>query len=157
LDDILEDRFPSLEELLAEEAKLTFNPATLDPLALGSFVSQRIAESHQPLSLIIRQFGRTVFQVAHPGSELVNDSWMIRKARVSELFGHSSLYVRLEHEATGRPFETHRLNLNDFAFFGGGYPLKDQSGRTFGAIGASGTLQLHEHKFLVEALMAFKV
>jgi uncharacterized protein (UPF0303 family) len=150
------DQFPSLEELLAEEAKLTFNPATLDPLVLGAFVSQRIAETHQPLSLIIRHFGRTVFQVAHPGSELINDSWMIRKARVAELFGHSSLYVRLEHEATGRPFETHGLNLNDFAFFGGGYPLKDQSGRTFGAIGASGTLQLHEHKFLVEVLTAFK-
>ena len=150
------NQFPTIEELLEEEAKLTFNPATLDPVVLGSFISQKILETNQPLCLLIRHYGRTVFQVAHPGSQSINDLWMLRKARVAELFGHSSLFVRLEHEATGRPYESHGLNLNEFAFFGGGYPLKDGNGRTFGAIGVSGTLQLPEHNFLVEVLTAFK-
>jgi uncharacterized protein (UPF0303 family) len=150
------NQFPTIEELLEEEAKLTFNPAALDPVVLGSFISQKILETNQPLGLLIRHYGRTVFQVAHPGSQSINDLWMLRKARVAELFGHSSLFVRLEHEATGRPYESHGLNLNEFAFFGGGYPLKDGNGRTFGAIGVSGTLQLPEHNFLVEVLTAFK-
>ena len=152
----MSNEFPSLDQLLAEEAKLTFDPGKLDPIALGNFISQKIVEHNQPLSLVVRLYGRTVFQVAHPGSEAINDPWMLRKSRVAEHFGHSSLFVRLEHEATGRPYESHGINLDDFAFFGGGYPLKDQSGRTFGAIGISGTLQLHEHKFLVEVLTAFK-
>lgn len=150
------NQFPSLEELLAEEARLKLDPSQVDPLRLGAFISQRIVESNQPLCLVVRFYGRTVFQVAHPGSESINDLWMLRKARVAELFGHSSLYVRLEHEASGRPYESHGLNLEEFAFFGGGYPLKDLQGRTFGALGVSGTLQLPEHKFLVEVLTAFK-
>lgn len=150
------DHFPSLEELLAEEARLTLNPSQLDPLRLGIFISQRIVESNLPLCLIVRHYGRTVFQISHPGSESINDLWMLRKARVAELFGHSSLYVRLEHEASGRPYESHGVNLEDYAFFGGGYPLKDLQGRTFGALGVSGTLQLPEHKFLVEVLTTFK-
>ena len=88
------NQFPSLEELLAEEETLTLNPSQVDPLRLGAFVSQRILESNQPLCLVVRLYGRTVYQVAHPGSESINDLWMLRKARVAELFGHSSLYVR---------------------------------------------------------------
>jgi uncharacterized protein (UPF0303 family) len=150
------NQFPTIEEILEVEAKLTFNPSALDPVVLGSFISQKILETNQPLGLLIRHYGRTVFQVAHPGSQSINDLWMLRKARVAELFGHSSLFVRLEHEATGRPYESHGLNLNEFAFFGGGYTLKDGNGRTFGAIGVSGTIQLPEHNFLVEVLTAFK-
>ncbi len=148
--------FPSLEELLSEELRLALDPGTLDPVELGLFISKQIQSDNQPLSLIIRLYGRTIFQIAHPGSHQINDSWMLRKARVAEVFGHSSLFVRLEHESTGRPYDSHGLDLNDYAFFGGGYPLKDSAGRTFGAVGVSGTLQLPEHKFLVEVLTKFK-
>lgn len=69
---------------------MALDPSEVDPLRLGSFISQRILESNQPLGLVVRLYGRTVFQVAHPGSESINDFWMLRKARVAELFGHSS-------------------------------------------------------------------
>ena len=77
------NQFPSLEELLAEEAGLVLNPSEMDPLRLGTFISQRILASNQPLCLVVRLYGRTVFQVAHPGSESINDLWMLRNARVA--------------------------------------------------------------------------
>lgn len=152
----MSEKFPTLVELLSQEAELQIPASAVDPLSLGHFLYQEIKAEHLPLSLTIRFYGRTVFQIAAPGSEAINDLWMLRKARVSELFGHSSLYVRLEHEATGRPYESHGLNLSDLAFFGGAFPLKDYEGRTFGAVAISGTLQLEEHKFLEEKITAFK-
>lgn len=141
---------------MSEESQLTLNLATFDPVKLGLYISKEILDQNEPLSLVVRQSGRTIFQIAHAGSHQINDIWMLRKARVAEVFGHSSLYVRLEHESTGRPYESHGLNLDDYAFFGGGYPLKDHFGRVFGSIGVSGTLQLPEHKFLVDVLTKFK-
>jgi len=148
--------FPSLQELLEEEKQLTFNQDQLDPLLLGEFISQEIIRQNLPLCLIVRYLGRTVFQIGHPGSQEINDLWMLRKARVAETFGHSSLYVLVEHEASGRPFESHGLDLSQYAFFGGGYPLNSPQFRTFGSIGISGTLQLEEHRFLVKVLDKFR-
>jgi uncharacterized protein (UPF0303 family) len=147
---------PTLEELLEHEARLRFSPSDLDPVRLGEFIYREIKSASLPLCLIIRMYGRTVFQISAPGSEQINDLWMLRKARVSEDFGHSSLYVRLEHIETGRPYESHAINLDNYAFFGGGFPLKDEVGRTFGAVGISGTLQIEEHFFLVSTLSKFK-
>lgn len=150
------DTFPSLEDLLESETHLRLDPGKVDPLTLGSFISKKIVERSEPLCVIVRHFGRTVYQQAHSGSQAINDLWMLRKARVAELFGHSSLYVRLEHIANNRPYESHGINLDDYAFFGGGYPLNDLNGRTFGSIGVSGTLQLPEHLFLERVLSEFK-
>jgi len=152
----VENDFPSLDELISQESNLRISAADVDPIALGNFLREEIEQAKLPLCLIVRMYGRTIFQIAAPGSQSINDSWMLRKARVAELFGHSSLYVRLEHQATGRPYESHGLDLNEYAFFGGGFPLKDEADRTYGAVAISGTLQLEEHIFLVDTLTRFK-
>lgn len=148
--------FPSLDELLAEEASLRLDTSRFELFDFADHCVQSMKAENLPLSMIIRLHGRTVYQVALPGSQPIHDMWMLRKARVAELWGHSSLFVRLEHEATSRPYESHGLNLEEFAFFGGGYPLVDEQQRTFGAIGISGTYQLPEHRLLVRLLGEYK-
>lgn len=148
--------FPSLEQLLAEEQELLLDPSRLDVFAFAEHCVRTMRSELLPLAFIIRLHGRTVYQIALPGSQPINDLWMLRKARVAETWGHSSLFVRLEHESTSRPFASHGINLDEYAFFGGAYPLRDAQERTFGSIAISGTYQLPEHHLLVRLLREFK-
>lgn len=147
--------FPSSQELLEQESELRFNRANFDGVDFGRFILHQLTGTTETLAFMIRQNSGTVFHVSFAGTYPIHDQWLIRKCRVVELFGHSSMYVMQEHEEVGRPYTTHSINQMEYAFFGGAFPLADMSGRVFGVIAFSGTDQNSEHNLAVEMIKSY--
>lgn len=150
--EIMAPEFPSSQELLEQESGLRFSQANFDGVDFGKFVLSCLNETSETLAFMIRQNSGTVFQVSFAGTHPINDQWLIRKCRVVELFGHSSMYVKQEHAEVGRPYTVHAINQMEYAFFGGAFPLADMNGRVFGVIAFTGTDQNSEHNLAMEMI-----
>jgi len=148
-------KFPSSQELLEQEPRLRFNQANFDGVDFGKFVLGRLNGTSETLAFMIRQNSGTVFHVSLAGTHPINDQWLIRKCRVVELFGHSSMYVMQEHAEENRPYNIHAIDQMEYCFFGGAFPLADMNGRVFGVIAFSGTDQNSEHNLAVDMIKAY--
>ncbi len=125
-------------------------------VALGEYCLHRARTNKLPISIMVRHLGRTVFLSALPGSASINDNWAIRKVRLAELFGKSSLLIRLEHEATGANVcEAHSIPEEKYAAVGGAVILRNTTGNV-GVVVISGLDQFSDHMFCVEALAEFQ-
>jgi uncharacterized protein (UPF0303 family) len=126
-------------------------------VALGEFCLHRARASELPILIMVRHLGRTVYVAALPGSAAVNENWAMRKIRLVELFGKSSLLVRLEHEADAKNvYELHSISEEVYAAAGGALTLHNSSG-IVGVLVVSGLDQVSDHMFCVEALAGFSV
>ena len=153
--EIMASIFPSSQELLEQEYELRFNQVNFDGVDFGRFILHHLIGTSETLAFMIRQNSGTIFHVSFPGTHPIHDQWLIRKCRVVELFGHSSMYVMQEHGEESRPYTTHAINQMEYAFFGGAFPLADMSGRAFGVIAFSGTDQNSEHNLAVEMIKSY--
>src|SRR3954453_4010139 len=89
------DDFPSLAELAAEERDLQFATFTNDDAwDLGSALVAVARRDRLPVAVEITRNHHRLFHAALSGATPDNDSWIDRKTRVVNRFGHSSLYVR---------------------------------------------------------------
>lgn len=144
------------EALLVEEGQLvlpSFNRD--DAVDLGLAVLTLATERSLPVLIEIRDLEQVLFRAALPGSTIENDSWVARKTRVVEEFGHSSLYERVRHEAAGTTFfAATGLPESDYAPHGGAYPLVVEGGARAGVLVVSGLPQVDDHALVVEALRA---
>ena len=98
--------FPTVAELAAEEQDLQFSSFTNDDAwDLGSALVAAARERGAPVVVDVTRNGHQLFRAALTGSSPDNDSWIARKERVVQRFGHSSLYVR---QASVEPTGTFR-------------------------------------------------
>ena len=146
---------PTSQELLRQEPELRFGQANFDGIDFGKFVLDRVNGTLETLSFMVRQNSGTIFHISFAGTYPINDQWLIRKCRVVELFGHSSMYVMQDHIEQNRPYAIHAINQLEYAFVGGAFPLADMSGRVFGVLAFSGTDQLSEHNLAIEMIGAY--
>jgi len=146
----------SPDELLAQEESLVLPSFTRDDaIDLGLAVLTLASERSLPVVIEIRDLDQVLFRAALPGSSVENDSWIARKTRVVEEFGHSSLYERVRHEAVGTTFGAATgLPETEFAAHGGGFPLVVEGVGRQGVIVVSGLPQVSDHELVVEALQA---
>lgn len=142
------------EQLLAEEASLAL-PSLSDDDAVGiGLLALAFARSRAlPVTLEVRRAARVAFRAALPGSSADQDSWIARKARVVERFGHSTLYERVRCEAAGTTFpERTGLPESRYAAHGGGVPLVVDGTGMVGVLLVSGLPQVDDHALAVEVL-----
>ena len=147
----------SPEELLAQEEALVLPSFTRDDaIDLGLAALTLATERGLPIVIEIRDLAQVLFRAALPGSSVENDSWVARKTRVVEEFGHSTLYERVRHEAAGTTFSLATgLPEAEFAAHGGGFPLVVRDAGRQGVIVVSGLPQVADHELVVETLTAY--
>jgi uncharacterized protein (UPF0303 family) len=141
-------------DLLAQEARLTLPSFTNDDAVDLGLAAVSIGRARSmPIVVEVQGYGQVLFRAALAGSSLANDSWIARKARLVNELGHSTLYVRLLHEAAGETFTEHTgLSEVDYAAHGGGFPISVAGVGLVGVLVVSGLPQLEDHALAVECL-----
>ena len=148
------DLWPSVAELAAEEAGLQFTSFTNDDAwTLGAALVAAAREVQAPVAIDISRNGHQLFHAALPGATPDNDSWIARKSRVVQRFGHSSLYMRLLCADEGTTVEEKfGLDPRRYAAHGGAVPIVVRSVGPVGVVVVSGLPQLDDHRMVVTAL-----
>jgi uncharacterized protein (UPF0303 family) len=143
-----------LAELAAEEEELQFSTFTNDDAwALGSALVATARGADLPVAVDITRNRHRLFHAALPGATPDNDSWIERKTRVVDRFGHSSLYVREASLAKGTTFEVQfGLDPGRYAAHGGAFPVLVRSVGPVGVVVVSGLPQVEDHRLVVAAI-----
>src|SRR5215218_3763880 len=128
-----DSRIP-LDELAAEEEELQFSSFTEDDAwELGAALVATARREGLPVAIDITRNRHQLFHAALPGATPDNESWIRRKTRVVDRFGHSSLYVRQASLERGTTFEAEfGLDPMRYAAHGGAFPVLV---RSVGAVG----------------------
>ncbi|MEX5719130.1 heme-degrading domain-containing protein [Geodermatophilus maliterrae] len=148
--------FPSVPELAAEEDDLQVTSFTNDDAwALGSALVATARADGAPVAIEVSRNGQRLFHVALAGTTPDNASWIERKTRVVDRFGHSSLYVRQSWVERGTTFEeASGLDPQLYAAHGGAFPVVVRDVGPVGVVVVSGLPQLDDHRMVVAALRA---
>ncbi len=148
--------WPSVAELAAEEDELQFASFTNDDAwELGTALVEGARRQGAPVAIDISRNSHTLFHVALPGATPDNDSWIARKQRVVQRFGHGTLYMRQVFVERGTTFEEALgLDPQRYAAHGGGVPVIVRSVGPVGVVVVSGLPQLEDHRMVVAALRA---
>jgi uncharacterized protein (UPF0303 family) len=146
----------SLADLAAEEEELQFTRFTNDDAwELGSALVAAARAEGAPVAVEISRNHHRLFHVALTGATPDNASWIERKTRVVERFGHSSLYVRQASLEKGTTFEAEfGLDPASYAAHGGAFPVLVRSVGPVGVVVVSGLPQVDDHRMVVAALRA---
>ena len=144
----------SLDALLAEEQELQFPSFSADVAwTLGSHIYQRAKAASLPIAIEVSRNGQQLFFAALPGATPDNAEWIRRKRAVVQRFHHSSLYMSVEAEQTGRLFlQRYELSEQEYAAAGGGFPIFVRETGCVGAVVVSGLPQLEDHRLVTEAI-----
>ncbi len=150
------DSPPSLADLAAEEEELQFAGFTNDDAwDLGAALVAAARQDGAPVAVDISRHGHQLFHASLPGTSPDNDSWIQRKTRVVQRFGHSSLYVRQASIERGTTFEEQfGLDPMRYAAHGGAFPVVVRSVGPVGTVVVSGLPQLDDHRMVVAAIRA---
>jgi len=150
------DTFPSVAELAAEERDLQLASFTNDDAwDLGSALVAAARRDGAPVAVEITRNRHRLFSAVLPGATPDNQSWIDRKTRVVNRFGHSSLYVRQASIQRGTSFEAEFwLDPRRYAAHGGAFPILVRSVGPVGVVVVSGLPQLEDHRMVVGALRA---
>lgn len=146
----------TLAQLAAEEEELQFSGFTNDDAwELGSALVAAGRERGLPIAADISRNRHQLFHASLPGTTPDNDSWIQRKTRVVDRFGHSSLYVRQASIERGTTFEAEfGLDPERYAAHGGAFPIIVRSVGPVGTVVVSGLPQVADHRMVVAALRA---
>jgi uncharacterized protein (UPF0303 family) len=145
------------DDLLAQEADVVLPSLSEDDaLGIGLAAVATARERGMPITIEVRRLGRVAFRATLPGSSADQDSWIARKARVVERFGHSTLYERVRHEAAGTTFTDETgLPESRYAAHGGGVPLVVAGTGMVGVLLISGLPQVDDHALAIEVLSSW--
>jgi len=148
------DSLLPLAELAAQEEELQFSSFTAnDAWDLGSALVARARRENLPVAVDITRNRHQLFHAALPGATPDNDSWIRRKTRVVNRFGHSSLYVGESARTAGTTFEEKfGLDPQRYAAHGGAFPILVRSVGPVGVVVVSGLPQVDDHLMVVDAL-----
>jgi uncharacterized protein (UPF0303 family) len=144
-------------QLLSEESALIL--PSLDhsnALEIGEIAKSLGQIKKLPIAVEVRLLDWIVYHASLPGSNIENQQWLDRKARVVRLKHHSTLYERVSaNENKIDWFEVNNLPEIDYAIHGGGLPLITKYEGFVGALLISGLPQVEDHLFGVEVLTEF--
>jgi uncharacterized protein (UPF0303 family) len=145
---------PSLADLAAEEEELQFGSFTNDDAwELGTALVTAARRQGAPVAIDVSRNHHQLFHAALPGATPDNDSWIERKTRIVNRFGHSSLYVRQASLEKGTTFEAQfGLDPLRYAAHGGAFPVIVRDVGPIGVVVVSGLPQLDDHRMVVTAL-----
>lgn len=146
-----------IEELRQQEKELQFSTFTSDTaLELGMMLVEKARTEKLPVAIDITRHGHQLFHFAAAGSSADNDQWILRKNRVVNRFGISSLLVGTLLKKAGVSLEEkYHLDPTEYAPHGGAFPLLIGSVGAVGTITVSGLPQKEDHAMVVMVIRQY--
>ncbi|NTW71916.1 MAG: heme-degrading domain-containing protein [Eubacteriaceae bacterium] len=146
-----------LNKIAEQEEKLKFSSFnSINALELGLQLIELGKKQSKPIAIDIRVNGHQLFHYSFDMTSIDNDQWILRKARVVERFGRSSLYMGTKLKIEGKTVEEkYNISSSEFAFYGGSFPINLKDTGTIGAITVSGLKQTEDHDLVVEGITLF--
>ena len=143
-----------LARIALQEERLVFSRFGADTAwTLGTRLEATAKARGAGLAILVRLARRDVFFHAMPGSTPAHADWARRKCNTVELLARSSYAATLEPPRDGQSIaERMALDLRDYGFAGGGFPLAVEGPGVIGAVAVSGLPQREDHERVVESL-----
>ena len=124
-----------------------------DAWDLGSLLVQRAFDRQLDIAISIRKLnGHVVFQYTTQNTTLSNQQWMKRKFNTVSLTENSSLRAWATAEHKGQSFADQGISSADYAFCGGGFPIRLKSGELVGVLIVSNLPHKLDHGFAVDGI-----
>lgn len=146
-----------LNKISDQEEKLifaTFNSKVA--LDLGMILIDLGRKQVRPISIDITLNGHQLFHYSFDKTSIDNDQWIIKKARVVQRFSKSSLYMGTKLKIEDKTIEEkYKILSNEYAFYGGSFPINIKDTGTIGAITISGLTQEQDHELVVEGITKY--
>ncbi len=148
--------FTSSQLLIEERALILPSLDHSNALEIGEIAKSLGQRKKLPIAVEIRLLDWMVYHASLPGSNIENQKWLDRKARVVRLKHHSTLYETVSAiESKINWFEVNNVPEIDYAIHGGGLPLISKNEGFVGALLISGLPQVEDHLFGVEVLTEY--
>lgn len=145
-----------LARIERQEQRLVF--ARFEPetaWTLGTRLKAMAEARGAGVAILIRIARRDVFAYTMPGSTPANADWARRKCNTVELLARSSYGAALAPPRDGETIaQRMALDLRDYGFAGGGFPISVDGLGAIGAVAVSALPQREDHELVVEALAA---
>ena len=143
-----------IETTKAQEALLRFDHfSNRDAGDLGAFLVTRVHEREMDMAISIRKLnGSIIFQHLTENTSLNNQRWMQRKFNTVCLTEGCSLRAWATSALKGQSMEDQGISPIDYAFCGGGFPIRLKSGELVGVLIVSNLPHKEDHGFIVKAL-----
>lgn len=142
-----------LNKSIEEEEKYQFTSfAQTDAKILGELLFQKSLKYNKPAAIEIRFNHLIVYRFFPDGTNKNNELWLQAKANTVDMLGISTLHLYVELERSGESLREHRMKEEDYARFGGGFPLKLKGSGVVGSICVSGLMHTEDHQVIIEAL-----
>lgn len=141
-------------ELAEQEARLQFSAfSNADALQVGLAIVRHAQREGKPVAVTIERNGLVLFAHTMDGCSADNGSWLARKVRVVQRYGHSSYFMGVAYAARGTTFEEHTgLDPQRYAAKGGAFPLLFRGTGMVGSVAVSGLTEAQDHALVVDAL-----
>ena len=124
-----------------------------DAWELGSFLVQRVFDRQLDMAISIRKLnGYTIFQYGTQNTTISNQQWMHRKFNTVSLTESSSLRAWATAELKGQTLESQGISSADYAFCGGGFPIRVKSGEIVAILLTSNLPHEMDHDFMIQCL-----
>jgi len=146
-----------LKQCEAEEKQLVFEKFSReDAFALGCLLYENSKKYPDPCCFEITVNGLVVFRYFPTGTIADSELWLTRKRNTVQLMGMSSLHFLAWLETNGETIEDRKLDANQYAAGGGGFPIILKDTGMIGSICVSGMPDhLTDHAILVNTIAEF--
>lgn len=151
----MERNYIELEKLIRQqEEALTFEHfSNKDAWEFGQFMVNRAYEQGLEIAISIRRRnGTIIFQHLTEKTNLLNHAWMDRKFKTVNLLERSSFGSWAEYNMKGRTLKSDSLAENEYALYGGGFPVRVKSGEIVAVILTSNQPHEQDHGFIIKSL-----
>ncbi len=148
--------FTSNQLLIEERALILPSLDHSNALEIGEIAKSLGQRKKLPIAVEIRLLDWMVYHASLPGSNIENQKWLDRKARVVMLKHHSTLYERVSAEERGIDWhKENNLTNETHAIHGGGLPLITRDHGFVGALLISGLPQVEDRLLGVEVITEY--
>ncbi len=146
-----------LKELLEQEQRLQFRQFDHQTAwELGSLLKRNAEQLGVAVAIDIRINGFNLFRYAMQGTSADNLAWIERKTNVVNRYGHSSWYMGQYYQAKGKTIEQSSLvKLEEFAPYGGSFPIRLHGCGVVGSITVSGLPQYEDHLLVTNTIAEY--
>lgn len=143
-----------LARIALQEERLVFSRFGADTAwTLGTRLEATAKARGAGLAILVRLARRDVFFHAMPGSTPAHADWARRKCNTVELLARSSYGAAIAPLRDGQTIaERMALDLRDYAFVGGGFPITLAGSGPIGSVAVSALPHREDHALVVEAL-----
>ena len=151
------DKQNNFEALAQEENTFVFEQfSRRDALAIGLRLNENAVKYGEPIAIEITLNGLVVFRYFSEGSIKDSEYWLLRKRNTVDLMEMSSLRFMYWLELHGVTIADRKLNPNNYAAGGGGFPIRLRGAGMIGSICVSGlSNHFDDHQLIADTLNEF--